>query len=70
MIEIEDLLELELLLRKVSLEEYREALIKVLRNPKLPPRGQGGDSVNVQRVELVLVWLLDELREILARKSR
>ena len=70
MIELEHLLELELLLKNVSLEEYNEALIKVLRNPKLPPRGQEGDPVNVQRMELVFIWLLDELREVVARKSR
>ena len=70
MIDIEQLLELEILLRKVSLEEYNEALIKVLRNTDLPPRGMKGDPVNVRRMELVLVWLLDELREVVARKSR
>ena len=68
--DIEDLLELEILLGKVSLEEYNEALIKVLRNPELPPRGQKGDPVNVRRMELVFVWLLNELREVIARKSR
>ena len=70
MIDFEHLLELEMLLKKVSLEEYNEALIKVLRKPDLPPRGQQGDPVNVRRMELVFVWLLDELREVVARKSR
>ena len=70
MIDIEHLLELEILLRKVSLEEYNETLLKVLRNPELPPRGMKGDPVNVRRMELVFIWLLDELREVVARKSR
>ena len=70
MIDFEHLLELEMLLKKVSLEEYNEALIKVLRNPELPPRGQQGDPVNLRRMELVFIWLMDELREVVARKSR
>ena len=70
MIDIEHLLELFSLMRKVSPEEYMDACAKVARNPKLPPRGEKGDPVNIQRVELFLFWLIEELREVVTRKSR
>ena len=70
MIDIEHLLELRSLETKVTWEEWIDACVKVARDPKLPPRGKDGDPVNVQRVELMFLWLIDELKEIIARKAR
>ena len=70
MIDIEHLLELEVLTSKVTPQEYIEACVKVATDPKLPPRGPYGDPVNTQRVAIFMLKLIDELKEIIARKSR
>ena len=69
MIDVVDLLELESLITQVSTREYSDALIKVLRHPDLPPRGMKGDPVNVERMELVLLWVIEELRKVVAHKG-
>jgi len=69
MIDIVCFFELNSLWNKVSPEEYMDACIRVARRPDLPPRGAEGDPVNLRRMELFLVWLVEELREVVARKG-
>ena len=70
MIEIEHLLQLWSFTSKVSAQEYMEACAKVARDPNLPPRGPEGSPDNVRRVELMLLWLIEELKQIIDHKTR
>ena len=69
MIDIRALLELELLETKVSPKEYMEAMVKAVNDTRLPERRPYGDLQNVERANMLLRFVVENLKEIVRSKD-
>ena len=69
MIDIHALLELEVLETKASPTEYMDAVTKAVNDPRLPPRRPRGDPRNMERANMVLRFVVENLKEIVSSKS-
>ena len=70
MIDIHSLLELDVLETKVSPTEYMDAVTKAVSDPRLPSRKPYGDPRNIERANMVLRFVVENLKEIVSSKSR
>ena len=69
MIDIHSLLELEVLETKISPQEYMDAVTKAAIDPRLPERKPHGDPRNVERANMFLRFVVENLKEIVSSRS-
>ena len=69
MIDIRALLELEILEAQVSPQEYMDAVTKAAADPRLPERSPYGDPRNIERANMLLRFVVENLKKIVRSKT-
>ena len=69
MIDIRALIELEILQTQVSPQQYMDAMLKAVSDPRLPERKPHGDPQNIERANMLLQLVVENLHEIVRSKG-
>ena len=69
MIDFKSLLRLEILEPQVTMQEYAAAMMKAIKDPRLPERKPHGDPQNLERANMLLRLVVENLEEIVSSKS-
>ena len=69
MIDIRALLELEILEAHVSPQEYMEAVTRAITDPRLPERRPHGDPQNLERANMCLRFVVENLKAVVRSRS-